>query len=61
VNRVGREGTGFGSDSNEAMLLSASGDDEPLRSWSKRDLASAVMDRVSALLRRGPTDVRADR
>jgi phosphopantothenoylcysteine decarboxylase/phosphopantothenate--cysteine ligase len=61
VNRVGKEGTGFGADSNEAMLLAASGDDEPLRSWSKRELAGAVMDRVSALLPGGPTDVGADR
>jgi phosphopantothenoylcysteine decarboxylase/phosphopantothenate--cysteine ligase len=61
VNRVGEEGTGFGADSNEAMLLAASGEDEALRSWSKRELATAVMDRVSALLPGGPTDVGADR
>jgi phosphopantothenoylcysteine decarboxylase / phosphopantothenate---cysteine ligase len=50
VNRVGEEGTGFGADSNDAMLLAASGEDEPLRSWSKRELAAAVLERVSALL-----------
>ena len=61
VNRVGQEGTGFGADSNEAMLLAASGDDEPLRNWSKRELAAVVLDRVSALLPGRPTDVGADR
>jgi phosphopantothenoylcysteine decarboxylase/phosphopantothenate--cysteine ligase len=61
VNRVGEAGTGFGADSNEAMLLAASGDDEPLRSWSKRELAAVVLDRVSALLQGGPTGVGADR
>ena len=60
VNRVGEEGTGFGADSNDAMLLAASGEDEPLRSWSKRELAGAVLERVSALLSGGPTDVGAD-
>ncbi len=61
VNRVGEEGTGFGADSNDAMLLAASGEDEPLRSWSKRELAAAVLERVSTLLPGGPTDVGADR
>ncbi len=31
VNVVGREGTGFGADTNEAMLLAADGEDVPLR------------------------------
>jgi phosphopantothenoylcysteine decarboxylase/phosphopantothenate--cysteine ligase len=61
VNRVGREGTGFGADTNEAMLLGATGDDEPLRSWSKRELAAAVLDRVVAMLPQDPTGVGADR
>jgi phosphopantothenoylcysteine decarboxylase/phosphopantothenate--cysteine ligase len=56
VNRVGRDGTGFGADSNEAMILGASSALEPLRSWSKRELAAAAMDRVVALL---PDDPRA--
>jgi phosphopantothenoylcysteine decarboxylase / phosphopantothenate---cysteine ligase len=50
VNEVGREGTGFGSDTNDAMILSAEGDDQPLRSWTKRELANAVLDRVSKLV-----------
>jgi phosphopantothenoylcysteine decarboxylase/phosphopantothenate--cysteine ligase len=61
VNRVGRAGTGFGADVNEALLLPASGDHEPLRSWRKRELAAAVLDRVAALLHGGPTDVGAGR
>jgi phosphopantothenoylcysteine decarboxylase / phosphopantothenate---cysteine ligase len=50
VNLVGKAGTGFGADTNEAMLLAASGDDVPLRRWTKRELAGAVIDRVAALL-----------
>jgi phosphopantothenoylcysteine synthetase/decarboxylase len=49
---VGREGTGFGSETNSAMLLSSAGEDEPLRTWTKRELASAICDRVAKLLRR---------
>ena len=52
VNEVGREGTGFGSDTNDAMLLSREGDDEPLRTWTKRELAAAIVDRVAKLLGR---------
>jgi len=47
VNRVGREGTGFGSDSNEAMLLTEDGSDGPLRMWSKAELAAAICDRLA--------------
>jgi phosphopantothenoylcysteine decarboxylase/phosphopantothenate--cysteine ligase len=56
VNRVGREGTGFGADASEAMLLGASGEPEPLRTWSKRELATAVLDRIVSLLP-APPDV----
>src|SRR5205823_759723 len=50
VNQVGREGTGFGSETNDAMILSAAGDDEPLRTWTKHELAGAILDRVAKLL-----------
>jgi phosphopantothenoylcysteine decarboxylase/phosphopantothenate--cysteine ligase len=50
VNEVGREGTGFGSDTNMAMILAADGADEPLRSWTKAELARAICDRVADLL-----------
>jgi phosphopantothenoylcysteine decarboxylase / phosphopantothenate---cysteine ligase len=49
VNRVGAEGTGFGSDTNEAAILWTRGDDEPLRRWTKRDLAAAICDRLTKL------------
>jgi phosphopantothenoylcysteine decarboxylase / phosphopantothenate---cysteine ligase len=57
VNLVGRPDTGFGSDSNEAMLLAADAEDVPIRTWTKRELAAAVMDRVADLLARGATGV----
>ncbi len=50
VNEVGREGTGFDSATNDAMILSREGDDEPLRSWRKAELASAICDRLVKLL-----------
>ena len=50
VNEVGREGTGFGSDTNVAMILSADGPVEPLRTWTKAELAAAICDRVAGLL-----------
>jgi phosphopantothenoylcysteine decarboxylase / phosphopantothenate---cysteine ligase len=50
VNLVGRAGTGFGADTNEAMLLAADGNDVPLAAWTKGELAAAVIDRVAALL-----------
>ncbi len=50
VNEVGRTGTGFGSETNHAAILSRSGEDEPLRDWTKRELASAICDRLAKLL-----------
>jgi len=50
VNEVGRPGTGFDAETNRAMILSAAGDDEPLRDWTKRDLARAIADRLAKLL-----------
>jgi phosphopantothenoylcysteine decarboxylase / phosphopantothenate---cysteine ligase len=50
ANEVGREGTGFGSDTNRAAILTAQGEDEPLREWTKRELASAICDRLAKLL-----------
>lgn len=52
VNEVGREGTGFGSDTNNAMILARDGDDEPLRLWTKRELAATICDRLADLLSR---------
>ncbi len=52
ANEVGRAGTGFGSDTNRAAILSASGEDEPIRDWTKADLAGAICDRIAKLLTR---------
>lgn len=51
VNEVGRPGTGFGSDTNHAAILAAEGSDEPLRGWTKAELATAICDRLATLLR----------
>jgi phosphopantothenoylcysteine decarboxylase/phosphopantothenate--cysteine ligase len=50
ANVVGRPGTGFGADTNHAAILSASGDDEPLRTTTKDALAAAICDRIASLL-----------
>jgi phosphopantothenoylcysteine decarboxylase/phosphopantothenate--cysteine ligase len=50
ANVVGRPGTGFGSDTNEAAIVSADGDDEPLRPITKRQLAVTVCERIARLL-----------
>jgi len=50
ANEVGREGTGFGSDTNRAAIVAADGTDVPLRQWTKRELASAICDRLAKLL-----------
>lgn len=50
ANEVGREGTGFGSETNRAAILSRFGEDVPLRDWTKRELAAAICDRLAKLL-----------
>jgi phosphopantothenoylcysteine decarboxylase/phosphopantothenate--cysteine ligase len=50
ANAVGRAGTGFGSETNEAAILAADGDDEPLRSTTKAQLAAAICERIARLL-----------
>jgi len=50
ANRVGRPGTGFGTDTNEAAILTAGGDDVALRTWTKPELASALWDRIAERL-----------
>jgi phosphopantothenoylcysteine decarboxylase/phosphopantothenate--cysteine ligase len=59
VNRVGRAGTGFGSDTNDALIVAADGDDAPLGSWTKAELARTLVDRVVALLAGRPPRVGA--
>jgi len=50
VNEVGRDGTGFGADTNHAAILTRGGADEPLRHWTKDELATAICDRLVARL-----------
>ena len=61
VNLVGRLDTGFGADTNEALLLATDGEGVPLRRWTKRELARAVVDRVVELLDAHATHVRPAR
>jgi phosphopantothenoylcysteine decarboxylase / phosphopantothenate---cysteine ligase len=55
ANRVGADGTGFGADTNDALILSASGSDERRRSWTKPELARAICDRLAGLLEQRST------
>jgi len=50
ANEVGRPGTGFGSETNHAAIFDATGDDVPLRDWTKAELATAIVDRIVARL-----------
>jgi phosphopantothenoylcysteine decarboxylase/phosphopantothenate--cysteine ligase len=50
ANRVGSPGTGFGSQTNVAAILSREDDDLSLRGWTKAELAAAVCDRLALLL-----------
>jgi phosphopantothenoylcysteine decarboxylase/phosphopantothenate--cysteine ligase len=52
VNAVGRPGTGFGSETNYATIVSAEGA-EPPREWTKRELAAEICERIARLLRAG--------
>ena len=50
VNEVGRPGTGFGSETTDAMILSRSGEDSSLRTWSKLEIAKEICDRLAKLI-----------
>jgi phosphopantothenoylcysteine decarboxylase / phosphopantothenate---cysteine ligase len=50
ANEVGRAGTGFGAETNRAAILAADGRDEPMRLWTKPELAAAICDRLQELL-----------
>ncbi|GIU96566.1 MAG: phosphopantothenoylcysteine decarboxylase [Actinomycetota bacterium] len=52
ANLVGREGTGFGSPTNEAAILAADGRDRPIARQTKAELAAAICDRLAELLAR---------
>ncbi|MHB1846497.1 MAG: bifunctional phosphopantothenoylcysteine decarboxylase/phosphopantothenate--cysteine ligase CoaBC [Deltaproteobacteria bacterium] len=50
ANLVGRVGTGFAARENEAVLVGATGDAEPLPRMDKRALAGRILDRAEAIL-----------
>ncbi len=50
ANEVGREGTGFGADTNDAAIISAATQEAALRTWTKAELARELWDRISTLL-----------
>ena len=50
ANEVGREGTGFGSETNRAAILAATGSDVAMRVWTKEELAAAICDRLASLV-----------
>jgi phosphopantothenoylcysteine decarboxylase / phosphopantothenate---cysteine ligase len=52
ANLVARDGTGFGSDTDEAAILGPDGPVEPMRAWTKTELAGAIMDRAAGALDR---------
>jgi phosphopantothenoylcysteine decarboxylase/phosphopantothenate--cysteine ligase len=52
ANEVGRPGTGFGSETNRAGIFARTGEDVPVRDWTKDELAQAICDRVAALVHR---------
>ncbi len=56
VNEVGREGTGFGSDTDVAAILARDGTGTALREWTKAELAEAICDRLAALVGSGGGD-----
>jgi phosphopantothenoylcysteine decarboxylase/phosphopantothenate--cysteine ligase len=51
ANEVGRSGTGFGSETNRAAILAASGEDTGLQDWTKSELARAICDHLAARMR----------
>jgi phosphopantothenoylcysteine decarboxylase / phosphopantothenate---cysteine ligase len=52
ANVVGRAGTGFGSDRDDAAILAPGGIVGPMRTWSKAELARALVERVVEALGR---------
>jgi phosphopantothenoylcysteine decarboxylase/phosphopantothenate--cysteine ligase len=50
ANEVGRPGTGFGAETNRAAILDATGAGVGLRTWTKPELAAAIVDRIVARL-----------
>jgi phosphopantothenoylcysteine decarboxylase / phosphopantothenate---cysteine ligase len=51
ANDVSKKGSGFGTETNEVVILHANGDVEPLPMLPKSKVAAAIWDRVVPLLR----------
>lgn len=51
ANEVSKEGVGFASEDNEAVLVFADGREEPLARMSKMRLATIILDRIASLLK----------
>jgi phosphopantothenoylcysteine decarboxylase / phosphopantothenate---cysteine ligase len=49
-NDVTAEGSGFGADTNQVVLVAHDGSAEELPLLSKREVAARILDRVQALL-----------
>jgi phosphopantothenoylcysteine decarboxylase / phosphopantothenate---cysteine ligase len=53
ANLVGRAGTGFGSPTNEAAIIDPTGTVGSMRTWTKEELARAILDRARDALHPG--------
>jgi len=53
ANDVTRNGAGFGTDTNEVILLAKNGTSEALPLLSKREVAEKILDRIEAIRGRG--------
>ena len=53
ANDVTRNGSGFGSDTNQVILLAKQGADEALPLLSKREVAERILDRIEGIRERG--------
>jgi phosphopantothenoylcysteine decarboxylase/phosphopantothenate--cysteine ligase len=53
ANVVGRDGTGFGAPTNDAAIIGPTGTVAPMRTWTKDELARAIVDRARDALRSG--------
>ena len=53
ANDVTRNGAGFGTDTNEVILLAKDGKSEALPLLSKREVAERILDRIEAMRGRG--------
>ncbi len=52
ANDVTKEGSGFGTDTNEVTIINKKGESEQLPLMSKRDVADKILDRVVKLLKK---------